>query len=78
MDYEEMNYQSLPHERQWEVSLAFPALMRKTYLWMTLALVLTGLSAYVVATNAAISGFLLTHPQIVWVFLIAELALVIG
>lgn len=78
MDYEEMDYQSLPHERQWEVSLAFPALMRKTYLWMSLALVLTGLSAYVVATNAPISTFLLTHPQFVWVFFIAEIALVIG
>jgi hypothetical protein len=29
-------------ERQWDVSAAFPVLMRKVYVWMTLALVITG------------------------------------
>ena len=35
------------------VATAFPALMRKVYVWMTLALVVTALSAYYVATTPA-------------------------
>jgi hypothetical protein len=52
--------------------------MRKTYLWMTMALVITGLTAFVVATNSAITSFLNLHHQVIWVLFFAELALVIG
>ena len=52
MDYEEMNYQSFSRDRQLEASYAFPALMRKTYLWMSMALVITGLTAYVVVATS--------------------------
>lgn len=78
MDYEEMNYQSLSRDRQMEASLAFPTLMRKTYLWMAMALVITGLTAYVVATNAALTQFLFTHSSLIWVLFLAEIGLVIG
>jgi len=78
MDYEEMNYQSFSRDRQLEASYAFPALMRKTYLWLSMALVITGLTAYVVATNAAISNFLFMHSQLIWVLFLAEIGLVIG
>ena len=78
MDYEEINYQSYARDRQLESSLAFPVLMRKTYLWMTMALVITGLTAFVVATNSAITSFLALHHQVIWVLFFAELALVIG
>ena len=78
MDYEEMNYQSLSRDRQLEASLAFPTLMRKTYLWMAMALVITGLTAYVVATNAAMTQFLFTHSSMIWILFLAEIGLVIG
>ena len=78
MDYEEMNYQSYSRDRQLEASYAFPALMRKTYLWMSMALVITGLTAYVVATNAAIRSYLFMHSQLIWVLFLAEIGLVIG
>lgn len=78
MDYEEMNYQSYSRDRQLEASYAFPALMRKTYLWMSMALVITGLTAYVVATNAAISSYLFMHSQLIWVLFLAEIGLVVG
>lgn len=78
MDYEEMNYQSFTRDRQLEASYAFPALMRKTYLWMSMALVITGLTAYVVATNAAISSYIFMHSQLIWVLFLAEIGLVIG
>ena len=78
MDYQELNYGSLTREREMEVSQAFPALMRKTYLWMTFALVITGLTAYTVATNEAFTYFLFQHQSLVWVLFGAELLLVIG
>lgn len=78
MDYNELNYQAYSAERQLEMSAAFPVLMRKVYVWMTLALAITGFTAYAVATNVGISAFLFAHPQLIWVFFIAELALVIG
>ena len=39
------------NEKEGFVSLAFPALMRKVYVWMTLALVITGLTAYGIANS---------------------------
>ena len=78
MDYEELNYQSFARDQQLEASFAFPALMRKTYLWMAMALFITGLTAYVVATNVAISNFLFTYPQLIWVLLFAEIGLVVA
>ena len=38
-------------ERGLDMSVAFPALMRKVYTWMTLALVITGVTAYGVANS---------------------------
>lgn len=78
MDYEELNYRTMSGGRQMEAAAAFPVLMRKTYMWMAMALVITGLTAYEVATNAAITQFLLMNHQIMWVLLLAELGLVIG
>lgn len=78
MDYEELNYRTMSGGRQMEAAATFPVLMRKTYMWMAMALVITGLTAYEVATNAAITQFLLMNHQIMWVLLLAELGLVIG
>ncbi len=43
-----------------------------------MALVITGLTAYVVATNAAISSYLFMHSQLIWVLFLAEIGLVVG
>ena len=64
-------------ERQRYASTAFGTLMRKVYLWMTLALVITGFAAYYVAS----SNFIFTlynTPALLWGLIIAELALVVG
>ena len=58
MDYEEINYRSYSRDRELEASAAFPALMQKTYLWMAMALAITGLTAYVVATNPTLMGMM--------------------
>lgn len=77
MDYEELNYQSVP-TRELEVSAAFPALMRKVYVWMALALVITGFTAYVVATNETILTLIYSSRGVIWGLAIAEFAIVIG
>jgi hypothetical protein len=86
MDYKELNFQGIsaekqlnqPAERQWDVSAAFPVLMRKVYVWMTLALVITGFTAYGVATSPGILQAIYTNQILFWGMIIAEFALVIG
>ena len=77
MDYEEYT-NVVTRERELEMSAAFPVLMRKVYLWMTLALVITGLTAYFVATTPALIGAIFTNQILFWGLVIGELALVIG
>ena len=76
MDYKELNLQGLSAERQWAVSEAFPVLMRKVYVWMTLALVITGLTSYGVATSPGILQAIYTNQILFWGLIIAEFVLV--
>lgn len=78
MDYRDLNLQGLTTERQWEVSEAFPVLMRKVYVWMTMALVITGFTAYGVATSPGILQAIYTNQILFWGLIIAEFAIVIG
>lgn len=83
MDYKELdlkglNLQGVTAERQWDVSAAFPVLMRKVYVWMTLALVITGFTAYGVATSPGLLQAIYTNSILFWGMIIAEFALVIG
>lgn len=64
------------NEQEGKVSLAFPALMRKVYVWMTLALVITGMTAYIVSHNENIIMTMMTTPALMWSLIIGELALV--
>lgn len=72
------NYTSVVNdrERDLELSKVFPALMRKVYLWMTLALVITGITAYTTATSQAIMETLVANRLLFWGLAIAELAIV--
>lgn len=65
-------------EKEGMVSLAFPALMRKVYLWMTLALVITGFTAFGIASNPGIAYAIVTNRLLFWGLVIAEFGLVIG
>lgn len=60
------------------VSEAFPAVMRKVYVWMTLALVITGFTAYAVAHTPALMQLIFGSKLVFFGLIIAELALVIG
>ena len=60
------------------MSLAFPALMRKVYVWMTLALVLTGITAFGVASSPSLMMTIIQTPAIMWGLIISELIIVIA
>ncbi len=78
MDYKELDFRGVSAERQWDVSAAFPVLMRKVYVWMTLALVITGFTAYGMATSPGIQQLVFGNSIVMWGLIIAEFALVIG
>lgn len=78
MNYSELNFDSMTRERELSMSAAFPALMRKVYVWMSLALVLTGVTAYGVATSPGVLNAIFNNQILFWGLVIAEFALVIG
>ena len=61
------------NERERGLSGAFPVLMRKVYTWMTLALLITGVTAFGVAASPTL--FMSLH-KMMWGLIIAELVLV--
>ena len=65
------------YEKEERLSTAFGYLMRKVYLWMTLALAITGFSAYLVAESGLVYT-LFSNQIMIWVLIIAELGLVFG
>ena len=78
MNYNELNFDAMTREQGLSMSAAFPALMRKVYVWMTLALVITGATAYGVATSPGIQMALFSNQLLFWGLIIAEFGLVIG
>ncbi|MBM6992840.1 MAG: Bax inhibitor-1/YccA family protein [Prevotella sp.] len=68
--------EQLVRERQGALSVAFPALMRKVYVWMTMALAITGICAYGVATSPNLLQLIYGNSMMIWVLIIAELGLV--
>lgn len=58
------------------MAAAFPALMRKVYLWMTLALAITGVTSMVVLSNERFIFTILENQVLFWGLIIGELVLV--
>lgn len=65
-------------DREHNLSQAFPALMRKVYTWMTLALAITGITAFGIANSPNLVMMMYSNPAIMWAIIITEFALVIG
>ena len=63
-------------ERDGYSSLAFPALMRKVYVWMAMALVITAVAAYGVAHSPALLSLIYSSKLTFFGLIIAEVALV--
>lgn len=60
-----------------EQNAVFAKLMRSVYLWMVLALVITGLTAAYVANSPAYISTLVNNPMLLYGILIAEIAVVL-
>jgi len=78
MNYNGFETDGLVRERELELSAAFPALMRKVYTWMALALVITGFTAYGIANSPGMLMTIATNRILFFGLIIAEFALVIG
>lgn len=78
MNYNDYELKNLTVDEQLSMSSAFPVLMRKVYVWMTLALVITGFTAYGVANSPGILQAIYSNSILMWGLIIAEFALVIG
>ncbi len=78
MNYNELNFDAMTREQGLSMSTAFPVLMRQVYVWMTLALVITGSTAYGVATSPGIITALYSNQLLFWGLVIAEFGLVFG
>ena len=78
MNYNELNFDGMTREQELSMSAAFRALMRKVYVWMTLALVITGVTAYGVATSPGLLSAIATNKLLFWGLIIAEFGLVVA
>lgn len=78
MEYKEFTKVINEKERGLAMSEAFPALMRKVYVWMTMALAITGITAYLVATSPGIVQAIYTNKFAFWGLFAAELGIVIN
>lgn len=58
-------------------SIAFPALMRKVYTWMALALAITGITSFGVANSPSLLYTIYSNSAIIWGLMIAELVAVV-
>ncbi len=78
MNYNELNFGTTTREQELSMSAAFPILMRKVYVWMTLALVITGVTAYGVAASPGLMMAIATNKLLFWGLIIAEFGLVVA
>lgn len=67
----------LIQEKEKRVSLAMPATIRKVYVWMTLALAITGFTAWMVA-DTGLWFSIASNRMLFWGMIITELGLVFG
>src|SRR5574344_24841 len=71
-------FEKMVNQKEATIQTSYSNVMRKVYLWMTLALVITGITAYGVATSPAITTAIFSNRIIMWGLIIAEFGLVIG
>ncbi|MGN0221831.1 MAG: Bax inhibitor-1/YccA family protein [Prevotella sp.] len=70
--------ENVMESRAYTAASAFPVLMRKVYVWMTLALVVTAATAYGVLYSPGVFNAIVSNSALFWGLLIAEFLLVIG
>ena len=75
MNYDNFSKVANNQERDLEMSRAFPALMRKVYTWMAMALVITGVVAYGAGNSPAVLQLLYTSRGPLLIAGLAELGM---
>lgn len=75
---EEERLERLIREREGSFSIAFPRLMRKVYIWMTFAMVITGITAYGVANSPGLLNMIFQSTFSVLILILAQFGLVIA
>ncbi len=76
MNYNDYEIKDFTQERSLSFNDSFAILMRKVYLWMAMALVITGVISYGVASSPGLMQAILTNNALLWVLIIAEFGLV--
>ena len=76
--YNIVNHENSSNNKERTLNAAFPALMRKVYVWMTLALLLTAVTAFGVATSPTLLTTIYSSRVVMWGLIFAEFALVIA
>ena len=71
MNYNDFEIKETVRDRELLLSRAFPALMRKVYVWMTLALIITGITAYGVATSPGLLMAIMTNKMLLLGIIVA-------
>ncbi|MCQ2254948.1 MAG: Bax inhibitor-1/YccA family protein [Bacteroidaceae bacterium] len=74
MEYSQL--ERMINEREAVIERSFPALMKKVYIWMTLALAITGMTSWLVANSPAILAAVFGNPILFWGMIFAEFGLV--
>ena len=75
MEYSQ--FEQMVNQREAALEQSFPALMKKVYVWMTLALVITGMASWLVANSPALLAAIFTNRILFFGMIIAEFGLVI-
>lgn len=75
MEYSQ--FEQMVNQREAALVQSFPALMKKVYVWMTLALVITGMASWLVANSPALLAAIFTNRILFFGMIIAEFGLVI-
>ena len=76
--YNIVNHENSSNNKERTLNAAFPALMRKVYVWMTLALLRTAVTAFGVATSPTLLTTIYSSRVVMWGLIFAEFALVIA
>ena len=75
MEYSQL--EKMINQREAAIEHSFPALMKKVYLWMTFALIITGMTSWLVASRLALISAIFSNSILFWGLIIAEFGLVI-
>lgn len=76
MNYNDYEIKDFTQEHSLSFNDSFAILMRKVYLWMAMALVITGVTSYGVASSPGLMQAIVTNNALLWVLIIAEFGLV--